>query len=244
MTTDETGEKGGGRWGAAIAGGLIGAVATLAIAVTAGPSLMGERLVRETLTEHPEILVEASESLRDKQYEPVLAANRRAIETPFHSSWRGAEKPDVTLAYYFDYACGYCRQSNPDIERLIAEDKGVRVVFRELPILGPNSVAAAHASLAASKAGKFNPFHDTLNKAGQPTDEAIAGAAKAVGVSPADAQSADIQAELQRNFDVAGKLGATGTPLFVVGNRVMNSAVGYEALKRAVDAARKAPASS
>lgn len=239
MTTDETGAKGGGRWGAAIAGGLIGAAATIALVVAAGPKLMGERLVRDALIAHPEILVEASESLRDRQYEPVLAANRRAIETPFHSSWRGAEKPDVVMAYYFDYACGYCRQSNPDIERLLGEDKGLRVVFRELPILGPNSMAAARASLAASKTGKFNPFHDMLNKAGQPTDTAIAAAARVAGVVPADGQAADIEAELQRNFDVAGKLGATGTPLFVVGNRVINSAAGYDALKKAVDAARK-----
>ncbi len=239
MTTDNGESRPAGRWGAAIGGGIIGAVGSLALAATFGPKLMGERVVRETLVAHPDILIEASDSLRDRQYEPVLAAYRKAIEIPFHSSWRGAEKPDVVLAYYFDYACGYCKQSNPDVERLLAEDKGLRVVFHELPILGPPSMAAAQASLAASRAGKFNPFHDMLNKEGQPTEEAIAAAAKSVGVSPADAQGADVEAELRRNFEVAGKLGATGTPLFVVGNRVINSAAGYDTLKKAVDAARK-----
>ena len=79
------------------------------------------------------------------------------VERPFHSSWKGAAKPEVTLTYFYDYACGYCRQSNPDIERLLKEDKGLRVVYRELPILGPESVAAARVSLAASKAGRFAP---------------------------------------------------------------------------------------
>jgi protein-disulfide isomerase len=202
--------------------------------------MMGERVVRDALVEHPDILVEASESLRDKQYAPVLAANRQAIEAPFHSSWRGAAKPDVVLAYYFDYACGFCRQSNPDIDRLLKENKDLRVVYRELPILGPNSVAAARASLAASEAGKFNLFHDTLNAAGQPSDESIAKAANAANVAPADAQKPEIEAELRRNFDVAGKLGATGTPLFIVGDRVINSAAGYDVLKKAIDAARDA----
>ena len=239
--TDTGGAK-RGHWGTALAGGLIGAVGALALAATFAPRLMGERVVRQALVAHPEILVEASDALRDRQYEPVLAANRHAIETPFHSSWRGAANGDVVLAYYFDYACTFCRQSNPDIERLLKEDQGLKVVFRELPILGPNSMAAARASLAASRAGKFNPFHDTLIAAGQPSDDAIGAAAKSVGVTPADASVPEVEAELKRNFDVAGKLGATGTPLFVVGNRVMNSAVGYEALKKAVEAARKARA--
>ena len=93
--------------------------------------------MREAIVNHPDILVEASDALRDRQYAPTLAAQRASIETPFHSSWKGAAKPDVTLAYYYDYACGYCRKSNPDIDRLLAEDKGLRVVFHELPILGP-----------------------------------------------------------------------------------------------------------
>ena len=69
--------------------------------------------------------------------------------------------------------------SNPDIERLMEEDKGLRVVYRELPILGPDSVAAARVSLAASKAGKFGQFHDALYAAGRPARDTIAAAAKA-----------------------------------------------------------------
>ena len=233
MTTDK-----GGRLGAAIGGGILGGAVMAVALVAMAPKLVGERIVREALTQHPDILMDASDALRDRQYEPVLAANRTAIETPFHSSWRGAEKPDVTLAYYFDYACGYCRQSNPDIERLLAEDKGLRVVFRELPILGPPSVAAAHASLAASKAGKFNLFHDALNQAGKPDEQSIARAATASGISPAETTGPEIEGELKRNYAVASQLGATGTPLVVVGSKVINSAVGYEALKQAVAAAR------
>ena len=87
-----------------------------------------------------------------RNMQPVLAANRAAIETPFASSWKGAAKPEVTLVEFFDYACPYCKASNPAVDRLLQEDKGLRVVYRELPILGPDSVTAARLSLEASQA--------------------------------------------------------------------------------------------
>jgi protein-disulfide isomerase len=226
------------RWGAAIAGGIIGAGLTAVGLVLAGPKLVGERMVREAIVNHPDILVEASDALRDRQYAPTLAAQRTGIESPFHSSWKGAAQPTVTLAYYYDYACGYCRKSNPDIDRLLAEDKGLRVVFHELPILGPASLAASRVALAASKAGKFAAFHDTLTAAGNPTPETVARAAAAAGVSPVPQDVAEQEAALKRNFQVAGQLVASGTPLFVVGDRVMNSAVGYDVLKDAIRDAR------
>jgi len=228
----------GSAWGAAIGGGVIGAALTATALVLAGPSLIGERVVRQAMLAHPDILVEASDALRDRQYAPTVDAQRAAIETPFHSGWKGAAKPDVTLTYYYDYACGYCRKSNPDIARLLAEDKGLRVVYRELPILGPESLAASRVALAASKAGKFLAFHDALSAAGRPTPQAIAAAATVAGVPGQPQDATDQEAELKRNFDVAGKLGATGTPLFVIGNRVINSAVGYEVLRDAIKDAR------
>ena len=228
----------GSRWGAAIGGGIVGSGLTALVLVLAAPSLLGERMVRKAMLANPDILVDASDALRDRQYAPTLASNRTSIETPFHSSWKGAAEPEVVLTYYYDYACGYCRKSNPDLERLLAEDKGLRVIYRELPVLGPESLAASRVALAASKAGKFNVFHDALSAAGRPSPQSIALAAAAAGVPAEPRDSPDQEAELKRNFQVAGQLGATGTPLFIVGDRVMNSAVGYEVLKDAIDDAR------
>jgi protein-disulfide isomerase len=225
-------------WIAAIGGGIVGAALTAGALFLAGPSLLGDRLVRDALIANPEILVDAGNALRDRQYAETLSPIRASIERPFHSSWKGAEKPDVTLTYFYDYACGYCRQSNPDIERLLKEDKGLRVVYRELPILGPDSVAAARVGLAASKAGKFAAFHDALYAAGRPSPETIALAARAAGVPAQPADDPAQEAELKANMTLASQLGATGTPLFVVGDRVINAAVGYDALKEAVEAAR------
>ena len=225
-------------WGVAIGGGIVGAVLTAGAMMLASPSLFGERMVRDALLSNPEMIMEAGDVLRDKQYAQTLAPILASLETPFHSSWKGAAKPDVTLTYFFDYACGYCRQSNPDIERLLSEDKGLRVVYRELPILGPESVDAARVSLAASKAGKFVQYHDALYAAGRPGPDTIAIAARAAGVPAQPINDPTQEAELRANMGLASQLGATGTPLFIVGDRVINSAVGYEGLKEAIKAAR------
>lgn len=221
-----------------IAGGVVGALVTAALLLLAAPQLVGTRIVRQGLLADPQILVETSDKLRDRQYEPALAANRAAIETPFGSSWRGAARPDVVLVEYYDYACPYCKASNPHLERLLNDDKGLRVVYKELPILGEASVIAARMSLAASKAGRFRQFYDAQWAAGRPAPETVAAAAKAAGIPMVLPNDPAIEAELKSNMQVAGQLGATGTPLFIVGNRVLNSAVGYETLRDAIAAAR------
>ncbi|MEO6580926.1 MAG: thioredoxin domain-containing protein [Sphingomicrobium sp.] len=226
-------------WIAAVGGGVVGSLVTAALLIVAAPHWLGPRLVRDALLSDPHMLVEASDSLRNGQYAPILAANRAALETPFASSWKGAAKPEVVMTYFYDYACGYCRKSNPDIERLLSEDKGLRVVYRELPILGPDSVAASRAALAASRAGRFSIFHDAMYQAGRPTTETVAAAGNAAAITPDQARDPSIESEIRKNMTLAGQLGATGTPLFIIGDQVINSAVGYDALKAAVRAARK-----
>jgi len=226
-------------WVPAILGGIVGAALTAGGLFLAGPSLLGPKMVRETLVANPDIIVDAGQALRDRQFAETLQPIRALLERPFYSSWKGAEKPQVTLTYFFDYACGYCRMSNPDIERLLKEEKDLRVVYRELPILGPDSVSAARVSLAASKAGKFSQYHDALYAAGRPGPDTIAIAAKAAGIAPQPSDDPAQESELRSNMNLASQLGATGTPLFIVGDRVMNAAVGYDTLKSAIEAARK-----
>jgi len=223
----------------AIAGGIIGSALTLAILALAAPQFISSQIVRQGMLNDPQILVEAADALRDRQYAPTLASIRPMLETPFASSWKGAEKPEVVLVEFYDYACPYCKASNPHVDQLIREKPGLRVVYREFPILGPNSVEAARLSLAASKAGRFSQFHDALYAAGRPAPETNAVAARTANITPKPTEDAAIEAELKKNYQLAGQLGATGTPLFVVGDRVLSGAVGYDALKKAVEDAEK-----
>ncbi|HKH28766.1 MAG TPA: DsbA family protein [Sphingomicrobium sp.] len=223
----------------AIAGGIIGAALTLAILALAAPQFISSRIVRQGMLNDPQILVDAADALRDRQYAPTLASIRPMLEAPFASSWKGAEKPEIVLVEFYDYACPYCKASNPHVDQLLREKPALRVVYREFPILGPNSIEAARLSLAASKAGRFSQFHDALYAAGRPAPETNAVAARVANIPPKPSEDAAIEAELKKNYQLAGQLGATGTPLFVVGDRVLSGAVGYDALKKAIEDAQK-----
>lgn len=224
--------------GPAIVGGIVGSLVTAILLTLVAPRYLSETIVRNGLSSNPQILSDTVDALQDSQYRPVLEAQRAAIETPFASSWRGAAQGDVTLVEFYDYACPYCKSSNGALDRLLAEDKGLKVVFREFPILGPDSATAARLSLQASKIGRFGPFHDTLWAAGKPGAETLAKAAAAAGIPAQPKPDREIEAELKRNYEIAARLGATGTPIFVVGDKVFNGAVGYDALKAAIAEAR------
>jgi protein-disulfide isomerase len=220
-------------WKTALAAGLVGAL------IGGGAVAWGSRQsVRDYLLENPEVLPEAMDRLREREAAKTVSANRSALETPFAGAWAGAADGDVVLVEFFDYACGYCRKSNADVERLLREDPKLKVVWRDWPVLGPDSEAAARASLAAAQAGRFKPFHDQLYAAGKPTADALAQARAAIGLG-GELPAAAADRELARNFQLARNLEATGTPTFVVGDRIFQGAVGYEALRDAVKEARE-----
>lgn len=233
MTIDAAGARNGfAGWKTALAAGLIGAL------VGGGAVAYGSRQsVRDYLLENPEILPQAMEKLREREAAKMVSANRAALERPFAGAWAGARDGDVVLVEFFDYACGYCRKSNADVDRLLREDPKLKVVWREWPVLGPDSEAAARASLAAAQAGRFKPFYDALFAAGRPTPEALAKARAGAGLA-ADLPTPVADQELSTNFELARGLEATGTPTFVVGDQILQGAVGYEALRDAIKEAR------
>ena len=231
-------------WRMGLGAGLIGAFVGAAAMALAGQSgalpdpdrARIEAIVRDYILAHPEIIPEAIQLLQERELAKTIDANRQAYETPFGSAWAGDPDGDVVLVEFFDYACGFCRASNPDIERLLKEDRNLKVVWRELPVLGPDSVGAAEASLAAARAGKFRAFHDKLFALGRPSAATIAAAREAVGVAAPTPPGAE--AEFEKNYELARAVNATGTPTFIVGDQVLQGAVGYEALKEAIAKAR------
>ncbi|MFM5913536.1 DsbA family protein [Chakrabartia godavariana] len=202
-----------------------------------------EKIVREYILTHPEILPQAMENLRAQELTKVVVQNRAAIETPVGDAWEGAADADVTLVEFFDYACGYCRASIADIDRLLAEDKKLKVVYRDMPVLGEDSVEAARLSVAAAMAGKFNTMHKPLYAKGRPTPDALAAVRKEIGLDRAAIANPAVDQELTKNLQLQRQLDLSGTPAWVVGNKVLVGAVGYDALKAAIAEARAAKAS-
>lgn len=245
------------RYGGQIAAAVIGlAVGASAVALAApdrlssAPAAPGreamEQVVHDYILAHPEIIPEAMTRLQDREAARQVSASRPALETPFPGAWAGSAKPDVTLVEFFDYACGFCRASVPDIDRLLKDDPRLRIVFRELPILSAQSEVAARVSLASAKQGRFMDFHRRMFAAGRPADPQIAAARRGAGLNETaaarDAKGADVQAEIDANLALAKSLGLSGTPSFVVGDRILSGAVGYDELKKAVGEARAAKA--
>lgn len=236
--------------GAMLASALLGA-GIFALLLAWMPGLAGPA-IRGYLLEHPEILPEAMERLQAREaarYEKVQQTAQKAVpehraqlETPFAGAWTGNPNGDVTVVAFMDYACGYCRASLPGIAELLARDPNVRVVYREFPVLGPESGVAARWALAAAEQGKFRAFHDALFAAGPPTSENIAIAVDKAGLDKTVAakaiESKPVAQEISANHKFGELLAMSGTPAWVIGGKLHYGARDYSGLAHAVAEAR------
>jgi protein-disulfide isomerase len=202
-----------------------------------------EAVVRAYILEHPEILTEAAQILQQRETAKRLTSAGGALTKPFAGAVAGNPSGDITVVEFTDYSCGFCRASVADVQRLVSMDKGVRVVFREAPILSPASKDAARWALAAAKQGKHKAFHDAMFAGDRPTKESILLAARKAGLDMAraekDANSDGVGAEIDANIAMMQQIGVGGTPTFIIGDQILEGALGYDALTNAVAKARK-----
>lgn len=202
-----------------------------------------ETVVRAYILDHPEILPEAMERLQDKEMAKAIGAQRPAFVTPFPGAEAGNPQGDVTVVAFLDYACGYCRASMPTLAALIASDPKIRVVYREFPILGPESEVAARWALAAAQQGKFKPFHDALYAGGQLSEASIDAAADKVGLDKARARavlaSPAIERELAMNQQLGKAIRIGGTPAWIIGDHVIPGITDLSGFQDAVKRARE-----
>jgi len=209
-----------------------------------------EQIVRDYLLRNPEVIVEAMRELELREQRARIEMQRRGLSEHRNEIFQDPDAPvmgnpqgDVTLVEFFDYQCGYCKSVFPDLQRLMQADGKVRVVLKELPILGPASIVAAKASLAAQKQGKYAPFHNTLMGLRGPLDEdKIFRAAQSVGLDVArlktDMEAPEITAQIERNLQLAEDLQINGTPAFIAGDRLIPGAVPLDRLMELVRAQR------
>ncbi|MGF7169584.1 protein-disulfide isomerase [Sphingobium xanthum] len=201
-----------------------------------------EAIVRDYILEHPEIIPEAVKRLQAREAAAKIDENRAELETPYKGAWEGAERPRVTLVAFMDYACGYCRASLPDLQRLVKDNPDLRIVYHELPVITQGSAGAAKVSMLAAEAGKFTSFHQAMYAAGGVESDLVLKAAAKAGLDAAQAKAAlgdsSRDEALMGNIRLAQALGGEGTPLFVVGDEMFNGQVGYDVLKAAIQKAR------
>ena len=208
-------------------------------------------VVRNYLVSHPEVLMEAIQALQEKQQaaekdlrQKALVTHRRELDQDAASPVAGNPKGNVTIVEFFDYRCPYCKSVSDRMFDTVKDDGNVRYVFKEFPILGPESVFAAKAALAARKQGKYVEFHRALMAVRGALDEsAVMTLAKTVGLDAKrlreDMDGRDIAESLERNLKLAQALKIDGTPAFVVGDQLIPGAVSTESLKTLIDQTRK-----
>lgn len=202
-----------------------------------------ESIIHDYLLAHPEIIPEALQVLEQRQQAEAINANRKAIETPFGHEAEGNPHGDVTLVEFFDYNCGFCRASVADVTRLLAEDKMLRVVYREIPVLGAESDNAAVVSLSiAQHNANWGAFHRAVYASGDAGQASLVKIERSLGATPptpAQLKAPDIRNEINQNLNLAQTLKISGTPSWVVGEKLLSGAVGYEAVKKAIEEARR-----
>ncbi|MEQ1714607.1 MAG: DsbA family protein [Hyphomicrobium sp.] len=193
-------------------------------------SEIGE-IVKDYLLKHPEIIVDVQAALEAKmekeqadKLKTFMSENAKDIYRSPGASVAGNPEGDITVVEFFDYNCGYCKRGMSEIQKLIQNDKRVRVVFQELPILSKGSEDAAKAALAAKRQGKYWEFHQAmLSNKGQANEASSLKAAEGLGIDmekfKADLKGAGVTEELDKMKSLAKKMGISGTPHFLVGDK-------------------------
>ena len=215
-----------------------------------------ERIIREYLLKHPEVLQDAIAELEKKQAIADAEKHRAAVSENaallFDSPRQvtiGNPQGDVTFVEFFDYNCGYCKRALDDMLTLMKDDPKLKVVLKEFPVLGPGSIEAARVATAVrmqDKTGKkYLDFHRKMLALRGPADKARAiAAAKEAGLDIArlerDLESPEVKESLDEAFKLAERLGLNGTPSYVIGKDVVIGAVGLAALREKVNTARAA----
>jgi protein-disulfide isomerase len=225
-------------------------MAAPASAQTATPDVPAiERIVREYLLKNPEVILEAIENLEKKRSDSAQGAAKAAIAERRSEIFKDPDSPvagnpngDVAIVEFFDYRCPYCKQVVAPLAQLLREDTKLSLVHKELPILGPDSVVAARAALAARKQNKYMQMHTALMQMRTLDEPSILKAAAAQGLDTtklkADMQSPETDAAIERNRALARALNISGTPAFIIGDALVPGAIDLRTLKSLVAEAR------
>ena len=247
--------------GLVLVGAVVAATATSPRRIAASPvgsatALTGDQAalgksIRAYLLANPEVLVDAMQELERKQDSQRDAVAQKGVQENQAELYRDPDSPvggnpngDVVIVEFNDYQCPYCKRAYQAVKSVVGADGKVKIVYKDLPILGEASKIAANAALAAAKQGKHQPLHNALMEfTGKLDRDKILEIAVGVGIDRArlekDMEDPKLKAIIDRNLALASALGVRGTPAFVIGKQFVPGAVDAAALKQLIAEARK-----
>ena len=209
-----------------------------------------EKIVKNYILTNPEIIREAMKALQikeEREKRERTANNLKRLKTEIfadpNSPTAGKKDADVSIVAFFDYNCGYCKRSLPALKELLAKDPSLKVIYKEFPILNPDSHLAAKAALAAHRQGKYVEFHDALVNVPEINEGSIKSIAEQIGLNfetlEKDMNDEKINTYLASNYKLAADLNIQGTPAYIVGTQLIPGAVSSEVLANIVAAERE-----
>ena len=209
-----------------------------------------EKIVHDYLLTHPEIIREAIQALQEKeenQKKRETSENMKKFNSEIYmdsdSPVYGNAKGDVTVVVFYDYFCSYCRKTIPGIQDLVAKDAALKIIYKQFPILGPDSLVAAKAALAAERQGKFASFHQAMLASDSASDRALKSIADRIGLDYAkfqkDMNDPKIANAIARSMTLASSLNVDGTPAYLVGDQFIPGAISTDALAKMITAQRE-----
>ncbi|WP_395709764.1 DsbA family protein [Reyranella sp.] len=208
--------------------------------------------IREYLLTNPEVLVEAMQELERRQDSQREAVAQKGVQENQAELFRDPDSPiggnpngNVVVVDFNDYQCPYCKRAHQAVKSVLAADGNVKIIYKDLPILGEASKIAALAALASTRQGKHQALHDALMENNGKLDrDRILEIAVSVGLDRAqlekDMQDPKLKQIIDRNLALASALGVRGTPAFVIGKQFVPGAVDANTLKQLIADARKA----
>jgi protein-disulfide isomerase len=219
--------------------------------VTEAPDDEFGQRVRDYLLANPEVIVEAMQTLEARRQQAEESETQSVLDARADDVFNDPESPvggnpdgDVTMVEFFDYNCPYCRQVAPVLVDAEADDPELRIVYKEFPILGPGSIFAAKAALAADRQGRYVEFHKAMMNASGRVDETLTlSIAEEAGLDierlKQDMRDPAVQAEIDGNIELAQALRINGTPAFVIGDEILRGATDLETMTRLIEEARR-----
>lgn len=211
-----------------------------------------EAVIEDFLLRRPEVVRDALQAVEIKEQIRKAQQAQQALTEQATQLFRNPASPaignphgDVTVVEFLDYRCPHCQRVSGTVLELLAADPQVRVVFKDYPILGSESLLAARAALAAHRQGKYLEYHKALMVLDAINDITLLETAQALGLDiqrfQTDRVSPEVSAIIDANYALAAALNIGGTPAFVVGRQVIPGAATLIGLKQAVQAARALP---
>ncbi len=218
---------------------------------TASDKTAIQNIVRQYILENPEIITEALKTLQERERLTQEKIQRKALqksaaqlyENPMTPEY-GNPQGDAVVVEFFDYQCGYCKRVFPNLMQVVQADEKLRVIWKELPILGPVSRFAAKAAMASTAQGKYFDYHVALmSLPGRLTKKSVMDTAKKVGLDInrliKDMGSPKIKLYLDETLELAQSLGINGTPAFLIGNQIFPGAISADRMRKVIAQVRQ-----